>query len=366
MPLRARRRRDRGAHFAPTNDAHDDDCAGALGGDAHHDHGESLRQRLFHLVVPGGHAHGGGHGVEGLLETSGEGLRTVRLSVLVLGLTAVVQVAVVAASGSVALLGDSLHNVADALTAAPLAVAFVLGRRPPSARYTYGYGRAEDLAGIAVVVAIAASAALSAWATIDRLFDPAPVDHLGAVIAAGLIGCAGNELVARHRIRVGTRIGSAALVADGLHARSDSCTSLALVAGGTGVAAGWPLADPLAGLLITVAIGAVLWGAARSVLHRLMDAVDPEIVDLAHEVLRQVEGVQRVERVRLRWIGHCLQVDGEIAVDAGLLVGESHLIVEAARRALEQRLPRLTNATLHTLPGAVRERSAKDLAVATT
>ena len=316
--------------------------------------------------MPGGHAHGGGHGVETVLETSGEGLRTVRFSVLVLGLTALVQVAVVVASGSVALLGDSLHNVADALTAAPLAVAFALGRRPPSARYTYGYGRAEDLAGIAVVVAIAASAALSAWATIDRLFDPAPVDHVGAVIAAGLVGCAGNELVARHRIGVGRRIGSAALVADGLHARSDSCTSLALVAGATGVAAGWPLADPLAGLLITVAIGAVLWGAARSVLHRLMDAVDPEIVDLAHEVLRRVDGVQRVGRVRLRWIGHCLQLEAEMAVDAGLLVGESHEIVEAAQRALERRLPRLTSATLRTVPGVAQGRSAGDLAAAAT
>jgi cation diffusion facilitator family transporter len=318
-----------------------------------------MRQRLLHLVAP--HAHGGGDDLGAALETSAEGLRTLRLSVVVLGATALVQAAVVSASGSVALLGDFLHNVADALTALPLAVAFALGRRPPSARYTYGYGRAEDLAGIAVVVAIALSAVLSGWASIHRLLDPAPVDHVGAVVAAGIVGCAGNELVARHRIRVGRRIGSAALVADGLHARSDSCTSLALVVGALGVAAGWQLADPLVGLAITAAIGAVLWGAARSVLHRLMDAVDPEVVERTHQVLRQVEGVQRVGRVRLRWIGHCLHAEADLAVDTDLLVGESHVIVEAAHQALVQRLPRLTSATLRTVParpGTARARPA--------
>jgi cation diffusion facilitator family transporter len=307
-------------------------------------------RRLLHLVVPVAHVHGTCHQVDTALETSREGLRALRLSVGILGLTAVLQVAAVAASGSVALLGDALHNVADAVTALPLAVAFALGRRPPSDRYTYGYGRAEDLAGIAVVGAIAVSAVLSGWASLQRLLAPEPVHHVAAVVAAGLVGCAGNEVVARHRIRVGRRIGSAALVADGLHARSDSCTSLALVAGAVGVAAGWPLADPLAGLAITLAIGAVLWGAARSVLHRLMDAIDPHIVEWASQVLHQVDGVQRVGRVRLRWIGHCLHAEAEVGVDTDLLVGESHLIVEAAHRALVDGVPRLTSTTLRTLP----------------
>jgi cation diffusion facilitator family transporter len=285
-----------------------------------------------------------------VLETSGEGLRALRLSAAVLGLTALVQAVVVAASGSVALLGDTLHNVADALTALPLAVAFALGRRPPSDRYTYGYGRAEDLAGMAVVVIIAASAGLSGWASIHRLVDPGRVDHVGAVVAAGLVGCAGNELVARHRIRVGRRIGSAALVAEGLHARCDSGTSLALVVGALGVAAGWEQADPLMGLGITVAIVAALVAAGRRVLQRLMDAVDPAIVARAHDVLGQVDGVERVGRVRLRWIGHGLHTDAEIAVDTDLLVGESHAIVEAAHRALTHELPRLAGVSLRTVP----------------
>jgi cation diffusion facilitator family transporter len=317
---------------------------------------------LLHLVVPGGHDHSHGHAGDAPRSTCAEGLRTVWVSVAILTLTAVVQAVVVVASGSVALLGDSLHNVADALTALPLAVAFALGRRPPSARYTYGYGRAEDLAGVAVVVAITASAVLAAWASVQRLLDPSPIDHVGAVVAAGLVGCVGNELVARHRIRVGRRIGSAALVADGLHARSDGCTSLALVAGALGVAAGWPLADPLAGVLITLAIGAVLWGAARGVLHRLMDAVDPEMVEGARHALALVDGVQRVGRVRLRWVGHDLHLEAEIAVDAGLPVRESHLIVEAAQGALSRRLPRLAHAALRTLPAVP---AAPSLAAAT-
>jgi cation diffusion facilitator family transporter len=360
MALRARHR-SIGAHFA----RHPDDPAGpGASGVAH---------RLLHLITHGGHGpdHALGHAhahchADGVAATSGQALRTVWVSVVVLTFTAVLQAVVVVASGSVALLGDSLHNVADALTALPLAVAFVLGRRPPSARYTYGYGRAEDLAGILVVLAIAVSAGLSAWASFGRLLDPAPIDHVGAVVAAGLVGCAGNELVARHRIRVGRRIGSAALVADGLHARSDSCTSLALVVGALGVAAGWPLADPLVGVLITAAIVAVLWSAARRVLHRLMDAVDPEIVDGAREVLARVDGVRRVGRLRLRWIGHCLHLETEIAVDAELAVGQGHAIVEAAERALVQRLPRLTSATLRTVPaaplGVTNARSAWDLA----
>jgi cation diffusion facilitator family transporter len=128
---------------------------------------------------------------------------------------------VVVASGSVALLGDTLHNFADALTAVPLLVAFRLARRPANTRYTYGYGRAEDLAGLFVVVMIALSSVLAGYAAIDRLLNPRSVTYLWAVAVAAMIGFAGNELVAGYRIRVGRRIGSAALIADGLHARAD-------------------------------------------------------------------------------------------------------------------------------------------------
>src|SRR6266540_746931 len=235
--------------------------AGDAGGHDHgHDHGHAGRRGalewLRQLVVP--HRHAATVAVDSAMEASARGMRALLVSLAGLGVTAVAQAVVAAFSGSVALLGDTLHNAADALTAAPLAVAFVLGRRPATRSYTYGYGRAEDLAGMAVVVAIAASAAAAAVAALRRLPHPGGVSHLWAVAAAALVGFLGNELVARYRIRVGREISSAALVADGLHARTDGLTSLAVLLGAGGVALGFDLADPVVGLGITVAILAVL------------------------------------------------------------------------------------------------------------
>src|SRR5829696_3543212 len=159
---------------------------------------------------------------------------------------------------------------------------------------------------------IAGSAVLAAVESIRRLLDPSPVQHLGWVALAGLIGFAGNELVALYRIRVGRAIGSAALVADGLHARTDGLTLLAVLAGAGGVAAGFPLADPLVGLVITVAILAVLRTAVREVYRRLMDAVDPALLDRAEHVLGSTPGVVGVRTVRMRWIGHRLHAEADL------------------------------------------------------
>ena len=212
---------------------------------------------------------------------STHGIRAVKISLIGLGITALLQGVVVAVSGSVALLADTVHNLSDALTAVPLWVAFVLGRRAATGRYTYGYGRAEDLAGLFIVAMVALSAVVAAVESIRRLADPAPLDHVGWVIAAGFLGFLGNELVAVYRIRIGRRIGSAALVADGIHARTDGLTSLAVVVGAIGVAAGLPLADPVVSLIITVAILLVLRTTARDIWRRLMDGVDPTAVATA-------------------------------------------------------------------------------------
>ena len=225
----------------------------------------------------GAHSHDAADPVDAALEESDEGPRALKISLAGLAVTAVAQLVVVMVSHSVALLADTIHNFADALTAVPLGFAFWLGRRPPTRRYTYGYGRAEDLAGIFIVVTIAASAVVAAWEAVNRLVNPRDVQNVGWVIAAGIVGAVGNELVALYRIRVGRRIGSAALVADGLHARTDGITSLAVVVGAVGVALGWEKADPIVGLVITVAILFVLKNAARDIYRRLMDAVDPEL-----------------------------------------------------------------------------------------
>src|SRR5690349_20769744 len=244
---------------------------------------------LRHALTP--HSHDSADKVDSALESSRAGLRALWISLVVLGATAAAQAVVVAYSGSVALLGDTIHNAADALTAVPLGVAFLLGRRAATRRYTYGYGRAEDLAGVLIVLTIAASSAVAAYESIGRLAHPRAVTHLPAVAVAAVIGFAGNEAVAFYRIRVGRRIGSAALVADGLHARTDGLTSLAVLLGAGGAALGWKRADPVVGLLITAAILLVLRGAAREVFRRVVDAGDPALGDRAEQALARVPGV---------------------------------------------------------------------------
>nr|WP_107121386.1 cation diffusion facilitator family transporter [Streptomyces griseorubiginosus] len=310
-----------------------------------------IRHRLGHLLTP--HSHETADKLDSALESSARGMRALWVSLAVLGVTALAQAVVVVVSGSVALLGDTVHNAADALTAVPLGIAFVLGRRAATRRFTYGYGRAEDLAGIAIVLTIAASAAFAGWAAVDRLLDPRPVAHVPAVAVAALLGFAGNEWVARYRIRVGRDIGSAALVADGLHARTDGFTSLAVLIGAGGSALGWQLADPIVGLAITAAIALVLRDAAREVFRRVMDAVDPALVDRAESALRTVEGVRAVGELRLRWIGHRLRAEVAVVVDGEMTVRQSHAVAVEAEHALLHAVPRLTAALVHADPAPV-------------
>jgi cation diffusion facilitator family transporter len=313
-----------------------------------HEHEHPRAHQLRHLLRP--HSHDMADKVDSALESSADGLRALWISLLVLGITAALQVVVAVRSGSIALLGDTLHNVADALTAVPLGVAFLLGRRAPNRRYTYGYGWAEDLAGIAIVATIAASSILAGWQAVNRLLHPQPVTQLGWVAAAAVVGFAGNEIVARYRIVVGRRIGSAALVADGLHARTDGFTSLAVLIGAGGAALGWHRADPVVGLIITVAIALVLRDAARQVYRRLMDAVDPELIDTAETTLGAVPGVRAVTTVRMRWIGHRLHAEADLVVDAGLSLLQAHEIAADAEHQLTHAIPRLSSATMHVDP----------------
>ncbi|WP_055702293.1 cation diffusion facilitator family transporter, partial [Streptomyces silaceus] len=318
--------------------------------------------RLRHLFTS--HSHDSADKVDTALETSARGMRALWVSLVVLGVTALAQAAVVVVSGSVALLGDTEHNAADALTAVPLGIAFVLGRRAATRRFTYGYGRAEDLAGIVVVLTIAASAAFAAWTAVERLLEPEDMRHVPVVAVAAVIGFVGNEGVARYRIRVGREIGSAALVADGLHARTDGFTSLAVLLGAGGAALGVPLADPAVGLLITAAILLVLRDAAREVFRRVMDAVDPALVDAAERALLEVPGVREVGELRMRWIGHRLRAEVAVVVDGSLNVGAAHRIAVEAEHALLHAVPRLTAALVHADPAPAAGERDPHLALA--
>jgi cation diffusion facilitator family transporter len=321
-----------------THDGHDHD----------HDHPHGLRGAIKEIFAP--HSHDAADSVDSALESSAAGIRAVKLSLLVLGATAIAQIVIVVMSGSIALAADTIHNFSDALTAVPLWIAFSLSTKAATRRYTYGFGKVEDLAGLFVVAMITLSAVIAGYEAIERLIHPQTITNVGWVALAGLAGFIGNEWVALYRIRVGRQIGSAALVADGLHARTDGFTSLAVLIGAGGVALGFPLADPIVGLVITVAILAVLRTAVRDVFRRLIDGVDPAMVKTAESVLAHRAGVHSVRSVRMRWIGHRLHADAELDVDPTLSLTAAHRIAHDSEDDLIRALPKLTTAVIHAYP----------------
>jgi cation diffusion facilitator family transporter len=295
-----------------------------------------------------GHTHGS---VDPSIATSERGIWAVKWSFVGLFATALLQLAVVVLSGSVALLSDTIHNFGDAATAIPLWIAFALARLGASRRFTFGYGRVEDLAGVIVVLIILFSALVAGYQAVERLINPRPVELLGAVAVASLLGFLGNEAVAVFRIRVGRQIDSAALVADGYHARTDGWTSLAVLLGATGVWLGYPMADPIVGLLIAAAILMIVWQSGKMVFARLLDGVDPEVIDEIRQVSSHVEGVEDVAEVRARWLGHRLRAEVNVAVDPTLSVAEGHAVAREVNHRLMHELRYLDMAVVHVDPG---------------
>ena len=306
-----------------------------------------LRERVGHMVS---HDHDHSSAAGSLLDSGAEGIRATKVSLVGLGITALVQAVIFLFSGSVALLSDTVHNLADALTAIPLWVAFAIGSRQPTRRYTYGFNRAEDVAGLLIVVAIGASAGLVIWESMRRLAEPRLMDHIPWVIAAGLVGALGNELVARYRIMVGRDIGSEALIVDGNHARSDALTSLAVVAAGLGAAFDVAWIDPVAGLIVAAAIVWILVRSTRRIARRILDGIDPEIVDDVESAIRSVPGVRGLTDVRVRWHGHQLRIAASIAVDAELTVREGHELAHQVEGVLQRDFSVPVNALVHVYP----------------
>lgn len=361
--------RDQDPHHRDDRPDHDHDHEGSDTG-GHHRHGEAGQDHdhdrdhddhdhhhepsglLGHLPFFHKHSHGETN-VDSALEGSAEGLRTLALSLALLGVTAAVQLAIAMLSGSVGLLADTIHNAGDALTALPLGLAFIVGRRPPNRRYTYGYGRAEDLAGVLIVVIIFASAVVAAVESIARLLHPTSLGHLPWVMAAAAVGFLGNEAVAELRIRTGRRIGSAALEADGQHARVDGFTSLAVLLGAIGAALGWQQADPIVGLLITVVILVVVRDSALTMWRRLMDAVDEDLIVQIERAAADVPGVRAISQVRARYIGHRIHADLRIGVDGRITTAAGHQIAEDVHHALLHAVPRLAEAQIHVDPAGV-------------
>ena len=309
-----------------------------------HDHPENS--------TPANHGHNHG-AVNGEVLSSERGIWATKISLAVLLATAIAQLVIVGFTGSVALLADTIHNFGDAATALPLWAAFTLSRRLPTKRFNYGYGRAEDLAGLIIVVAILASGIIAAYQSFNRLSDPPEIDYVWIVALAAIIGFAGNEGVALFRIKIGKEIGSAALIADGHHARADGLTSLAVLFGAIGVWLGYPLADPIVGLVISAAILRIVVETSKSVFSRLLDGVEPEVPDEVRSVAAATDGVQEVAEVRVRWLGHKMLAEVNISVDADISVEAGHDIAEDVHHRLLHQLKYLSNATVHVDPAGL-------------
>ncbi|MER6007344.1 cation diffusion facilitator family transporter [Nonomuraea angiospora] len=340
------------------HDHHEPEASAATGhghghghghGDDHgHDHGTGLWARVKHTLIP--HAHDANEAIQSAEESAQDGIRTAWIGLAGMMATAIGQMAIVAVSGSIALLADTIHNLGHAATTIPLIIAFRLGRRAATKKYSYGYRRAEDLVGLFISLVIVASIGLIIWESIDALINPHPLTNLWWVFAAGLVGFLGNEMVAVYRIRTGRRIGSAALIAEGQHARADGYTSIAVIAGVVGVWLGFDRADAIVGLLIAMAISGILVNSLIIIVRRLMDGVEPETIDRMRTTIAGVDGVVSVGEVRVRWSGHRMEGDAEIGLDSGLSMIEAHAVAENVQHSLMHAVGNLDRVTVHVHP----------------
>ena len=315
----------------------------------HHHHSNNILVKIaMALHLPGfthDHSHTDLAGDSAFLDNQ-LAIRTVWLALLALGLTTALQVVIYVASGSVALLADTVHNLGDALNSIPLLVAFYIARRVANRRYTYGYGRLEDIAGVFIVISIGFSAAYILYESIQRLLNPLPLENLEWIALASVVGFMGNELVAIMQIRVGRRIGSDAMIADGQHARVDGLTSLAVLIAVVGTLIGLPILDPIVGIVIAFAIVGITWNAIKAIWYRMMDAVDPHLVEHVEAHVKELDGVVAIETLRLRWVGHRMYGVMTVQVSAETALAETQNIVRAIQHEASHIVPQLEELTV--------------------
>ena len=339
-------------HDHPQGDAHGHDHPH---GDAHghdhghdHEHGTSIWARLKHAVVP--HSHDATEAIQSAEESAAHGTRAAWIGLVGMMITAILQVLIVAISGSVALLADTVHNLGHLATTVPLIMAFRLGKRAASRHFPYGYRRAEDLVGIFIGLMILISIGVIIYEAVDALINPRELTNLWWVFAAGVVGFLGNELVAVYRIRAGRRIGSAALIAEGQHARADGLTSVAVVVGVLGVWAGFPRADAIMGFLIALMILGILVASMKPVFRRLMDGIEDGVIDQLTKAAAAVDGVEGVDRVRARWLGHRMEGDADIRIAKGLDVSKAHAIADQVEHEMMHVVRNLDAVIVHLHP----------------
>ena len=260
--------------------------------------------------------------------------RAILVSAAGLGVAGLIELAIAALSGSVGLLSDALHNLADVSTSLVVFLGLRVSRRPATSSHPFGWERAEDVAGLGVALAIWVSAAFAGYLSVHKLFIHGSTTDVGWGIGAAAIGVIGNQVVARYKLRVGRRIQSATLVADAQHSWLDALSSAGAMVGLIGVAVGWSWADAVAGLLVTGFICHVGYEVTSELVRHLMDAVEPRVVEAATSAATQVDGVAHAH-VRARWMGRTLLVEVEGFVAPAMTVGAAEATgrdVEAAVR----------------------------------
>jgi cation diffusion facilitator family transporter len=266
-------------------------------------------------------------------------------------ITAILQVFVVILTQSVALLADTIHNFSDAFSSIPLFIAFALSRRTIlNKKYPYGYGRAEDLAGLFILLLIAGSAVLVFVESFHRLLNPIAPKYLGVLSIAAVIGYLGNEFVARYRIKIGRKIQSEALIADGFHSRTDAYMSLSVLIGAIGAYFGLPIIDPIIGVIIGVMILFILRDASKKILLRIMDGIDPTILSTIEEETNKVENVVKVVDAKARWVGRTILAEVEIIINRDYTVKNAYQIGEEVRKNLKSKLPLLGSVAIKNTP----------------
>ena len=317
--------------------------------DDHHHHSSNILVKIAMALHLPGFTHDHSHhdlAADRAFLDNRLAVRTVWIALIALGLTTALQVVIYVASGSVALLADTVHNLGDALNSIPLLFAFYIARRAANSRFTYGYGRLEDIAGVFIVVSIGFSAAYILYESIQRLLNPLPLENLEWIALAALTGFVGNELVAIMQIRVGRRIGSDAMIADGQHARVDGLTSLAVLIAIVGTLIGLPILDPIVGVIIALAIVGITWNAIKAIWYRMMDAVDPQLVEHLEAHVLELDGVEAIETLRLRWVGHRMYGAMTVQVPAATTLVDSQEIIRAIQHEAQQLIPQLEELTV--------------------
>jgi cation diffusion facilitator family transporter len=266
-------------------------------------------------------------------------MRAIVVSSLGLLVTSGLELLAVFFSGSVALLSDALHNLGDVFTTVGVYVGFRFSRRRPTAKFPYGYGRAEDVAGLVVVAAIWASAGLAAVESYDKLVSARGTSHLGVGMIAAVIGVVGNQWVARYKLKVGREIKSAPLIVDARHSWLDAVSSAGALLGLVGVAGGFRQADPIAGFAISLFIVRIGLEATRDVVVRLMDAQDEELADAARAAAREVVGPGGVGDVRVRWLGRQVEVRLVVRLPGNLALADVGRTTRTLTATVQHRVP---------------------------